>query len=145
MRRARLRSAFTLVELAFVMAILAVLVAAAVPSYQSVLRHAQVAEAYTMVQGIAHAEKRIFRDQGRFLPCGEPGQPPARTAPFSDDPCWRELGFSVSGDVRYHYWVESAGDEFRVFAVGDLDHDGKLSRLELSGLTLAVRVEDELE
>lgn len=139
------RGGFTLVELAVVCAILAVLVGATTPLYTSVLAHARAAEAHSTAHAIAHAEQRYFRDNGQFLACGEAGAPPVSPEPFPAAECWGRLGVTVSGTVRYRYSVALDGSSFVVLAEGDLDGDGQRSRFELPGRTLQMRVVDELE
>ncbi len=141
-----MRRGYTLIELSFVLAILAALTAATVPTYELIMRRARAAEPRGVVQAIAHAELRHFRDRGGYLACEATGDLPTTPVPFPNAvPCWRELGVQMTGDVRYRYEVRLDGDSYVVTAEGDLDQDGVIARFTLSGRDLALSIEDELE
>jgi prepilin-type N-terminal cleavage/methylation domain-containing protein len=141
-----MRRGFTLVELAFVVAVIGVLVAATVPTYQALVARARADEARSMLHAIADAELRHFRDQGRFLACEPKGAVPKGAAPFpNNEPCWKALGIVVAAPVRYRYSAALDADSFNVTAEGDLDGDGQPSRFTLKGRTFAIDVQDELE
>ena len=99
----RRRRGFTLVELAFVLAVLSILVGISVPGYQQVLRYARTSEARSMLQALHHAEVVYQRDHGAVLECPAPAEEPIplTAVPFVSRPCWRALGFKVEGPVRY--------------------------------------------
>lgn len=140
------RRAFTILELCAVVAVIAVITAAAVPVYDVLVRRARADEARTVLHAIAHAELRHFRDRGGFLACAPGGEVPDGPGSFpSDEPCWRELGIQLSGDVRYRYGVTLQDGSFLVTAEGDLDRDGQTSLFTLRGQDLSVDVRDELE
>jgi len=140
-----MRRGFTLLELCFVLAVMAGLAALTVPSYQAVLRRAQAAEAGAMVEAMAHAELRALRDRGAFVPCPASGGVPTHPVPFVQAPCWQQLGFAPTGLVRYRYAVDVTGGSFQVRAEGDLDGDGQTSLFTLNGATMVLQVQDELE
>ena len=141
-----MRRGFTLIELSYVIAVIALLAAITVPAYDVLLRRAHVAEARAVVHGIAHAELRHLRDRGHYLPCGPAGDVPTEPVAFpADAPCWKALGIRTEGLVRYRYAVSVADGSFLVSAEGDLDGDGIVSRFSLSGHDLELVVVDELE
>lgn len=138
---------FTLVELAFVLAVLGLLAGMTVPAYQQSVRRAQSAEAALLLEHIANEELAWRRDHGAFLACGAmPAQPPKGEAvAFDASGCWRDLGLRVEGPVRYSYRVELHGETFRAIAEGDLDGDGVRSVFTLDGAGLDLTVQDPLE
>ena len=130
---------FTLIELAFVLTIIAALAAVTVPAYEIVLRRAEAAEADAMLHGIAQAQLRYWRDHGEYLACPAEGPIPIEPVAFdADRPCWKALGVQADGPVRYRYGVDLADGSYTVVAEGDLDGDGYTSRFEVSGRTLRV-------
>jgi prepilin-type N-terminal cleavage/methylation domain-containing protein len=126
----------TLIELSCVLAVLAILTAAAVPA----------SEAPAVLEAIAHAELRHFRDQGRWLPCPRTGEVPTGPVPFpAEEPCWSTLAIRLDGHTRFRYGVVVEGDSFVATAEGDLDRDGTPSRYRLGGHDLLLHVEEGLE
>jgi len=141
-----MRRAFTLIELCFVLAILALLMGATVPAYDHLHRRAKAAEADSMLQAIAHAQLQLFRDRGEYLACPPAGEVPRGLVPWSDPQgCWKAMGIRVGGAVRYRYAVELLDGSFVATAEGDLDGDGQPSLYRLDGRSLAVSVEGALE
>jgi len=139
------RSGFTLIELSYVLALIALLAAVTVPTYDALLKRARTDEAHAMVHAIAHAELRHLRDRGSFVACPATGELADLPAAFPDEPCWRALGISAEGEVHYRYAVELVEGSFVVTAEGDQDGDGQLARFRLDGSTLGLEIEDELE
>jgi prepilin-type N-terminal cleavage/methylation domain-containing protein len=138
------RRGFTLLELTLVLSILGILIALAVPTYNGLVHRARATEARTLMDTIAHAELAYFRDNGKYLPCFSP-MPERGASTFADQLCWKALGIQVDGFVRYGYEVTVAGTSFTVVAQGDLNGDGKRSKLALDGATFKLEVEGELE
>lgn len=137
---------FTLIELSYVIAIIAVLAAISTPTYGALLRRAEASEARAMVHHIAHAELQHHRDRGTYLACAPLGDVPRSPAVFpAEEPCWKALSIRSEGPVRYRYGVTLDGGSFEVTAEGDLDGDGVASRYVLSGRDLELRVTDGLE
>jgi prepilin-type N-terminal cleavage/methylation domain-containing protein len=143
------RRGFTLLELALVLALMAILLALAAPSFQGLILRGRTAEARTLLDAIAQAELSYFRDHGRYLACRsapEGALPPGGVKAFDNEAqCWRDLGVRVEGPVRYRYEVSTDGKAFTAVAQGDLDGDGQPSTFTLEGASLRVTVKDELE
>ncbi len=141
-----MRRAFTILELSCVLAVIAILSAAAVPVYDVLVRRARADEARTVLHAIAHAELRIFRDQGAYLACAPVGEVPQGPVSFPNaEPCWQALGLRLGGPVRYRYGVALREGSFLATAEGDLDGDGVHSRFTLDGRDLGLTIQDELE
>lgn len=141
-----MRRGFTLIELSFVLAVIALLVGLTIPNYVTLVRRAHADEARTMVSAIAHAELRYHRDHGQFLACGSVETPPTHPIHFPGDlPCWRALGIATDGEVRYSYAASVDPTSFRVVARADLDANGVASKFTLDGRTLLLDIENELE
>ncbi|MDP2341086.1 MAG: prepilin-type N-terminal cleavage/methylation domain-containing protein [Deltaproteobacteria bacterium] len=142
-----MRRAFTLLELAAVLALIGLLSAAAVPALSRMVNRGRASEAVGIVEAIAHGELRHFRDRGRFLACPPtPAAPPAgTTALFDGRGPWQALGVEIVGPVRYSYAVELVDGSFRVTASGDLDGDGVLGHYALDGRTMLVTEHEPLE
>ena len=62
----QLQKGFTLIELMIVVAIIGILAAVAIPSYQDYTARAQVSEAMSLNSGMKTALSEYFADQGRF-------------------------------------------------------------------------------
>ncbi len=141
-----MRRGFTLLELCFVVTLIAALTAISVPVFSVLVARSHAAEARTMVHAIAHAELQHYRDHGAFLACPAAGEIPGPVAAFPDDePCWEALGVRVGQDVRYRYSVSLEGESYQVLAEGDQDGDGERARFVLDGRELALTVTGELE
>ena len=142
----RKRHGFTLVELSYVIAVMGLLAAVTIPTYQQLVRRAQADEARAVLQRLAHAELQHRRDNGRYLACGATGEVPTAPTAFPNDAeCWKALGVQVDGQVRYRYQVELDGASFTAIAEGDLDADKTTSRFALHGEGLRLEVVRELE
>jgi prepilin-type N-terminal cleavage/methylation domain-containing protein len=136
---------FTLIELSYVLAVLGVLAAITVPTYDLLLRRAHAAEAPAMMHAIAHAELQRLRDGGEYLACPATGDVPRAPVPFTDAACWSALGIRPEGPVRFRYGVALEDGGYVVTAEGDLDRDGETSLYTLRGEDLVVVVERRLE
>jgi len=144
--RGVVRQGFTLIELCFVLAILALLVGVAVPAHEAIYRRAQASEAEAVLSAMAHAELQHYRDHGYYLACPAEGPVPRAAVAFpSQSPCWKALQVQLSDPVRYRYAASLDGDSFKLTAEADLDADGVASRFELDGRTLHVSASNRLE
>ena len=143
------KNGFTLLELALVLTVIGTLVALAVPGYQYFLNRSRVAEARTVLEAIAHAELSYFRDHGSYLACAPSSAtvPQGRQGTFARTAeGWSQIGIQIDGPIWYRYEVVLAADQsFQVIAKGDLDGDGRSSRIVLDGKTLTYEIHDELE
>jgi prepilin-type N-terminal cleavage/methylation domain-containing protein len=142
------RRGFTLIELAFVLALIGLLAAIATPNYAGVLRRGRTLEARSLLQAIDAAERAYFRDHGRYLACAPSGASVPRGGRQAFDLTaagWRDLGVRPEGLVYYRYEVKLAGASFVAQAEGDLDGNGVSSLFTLDGSTHALAVERELE
>lgn len=140
-----MRRGFTLIELAFVVAIIAILTAVTVPVTFTLVQRARGEEARAMLQMIAHAELQHRRDHGDYLPCAPTGDVPKALTELVVSDCWQALGITAEGRVRFRYAVEVEGDAFKVIAEGDLDADGTPSRFTLDSRTLDIVADKEFE
>lgn len=141
-----MRRGFTLIELSYVLAVIGLLTAITVPTYDLLLRRAKAAEAPATLGAIAHAEMQHLRDHGTLLACAPQGDVPVEPVVFpSDEPCWKALGIDIEDRVRYRYGVALEGGSFVASAEGDQDGDGVVARFALRGTDLQMDVVDELE
>jgi prepilin-type N-terminal cleavage/methylation domain-containing protein len=141
-----MKRGFTIIELALVLAVMGVLVAATAPTIHFLMLNARTSEARTMLSAIAHAELRHRRDHGQVLACPAEGEVPKGPVRFpSERPCWKALGVETDGEVRYRYSVVVGPSGWTALAEGDLDGDGVTSTFSLDGATLALTVAREFE
>ena len=140
-----MRRGFTLIEMAYVIAVIGLLSAITVPSYDFIVRRAYAAEAHATIQALAQAEVQHFRDTGSYLACEASGPIPVGPVTWPAQDCWEALHVEVTDTVRYRYGVTVADGSFVVTAEGDLDRDGTLARFSLDGRNLHVDIEQELE
>lgn len=136
---------FTIAELAFVLAIIGVVISVTVPAGELLLRRARADEANTMLAAVAHQELKHWRDTGRFLACPASGDVPRKPTAFPTSECWTTLGIAVQGPVRFRYSVEVKDGAFTVVAEGDLDADGVTSEYRWDGRSGAVTTREALE
>ena len=141
-----MRRGFTILELSCVLAVIAIISALCIPAYDVLVRRAKADEARTVIHAIAHAQLRHYRDHGGYLACDPQVDPAAAAGSFPNQAaCWKQLGITLDGDVRYRYAVALTDDSFEVTATGDLNRDGEFSRFTLSGHDLQLTIQDELE
>lgn len=116
MRRSTPGSGFTVVELMAVMAILAVLVALAMPSWRATTNEAMIQQARLVLQRLALRQHRFLRGHGRF-------------ARQHELPTLDSLGNSVAR--RYQLQVESDVSQYSLRLI---DPNGELPDLALNHL-----------
>ncbi|MEW5848169.1 MAG: prepilin-type N-terminal cleavage/methylation domain-containing protein [Myxococcota bacterium] len=138
---------FTLMELAAVVAILSLIAAFGMPTYDMFVRRARTAEARAVLESLAHAELAYRRDHRRFLelPPNPPPAPGAQPHAAVDNAQWRELGMPLRGDYWFQYSTEYSGGAWLVVARGDQNGDGLESRFTINLETLKLSTTDELE
>ena len=143
----RLRSGFTLVELATVIGVLGILSVVTITSYSAFRRQAWTSEAVANVYAISSLEKG--RVGGPIVCPPFPTEvPSASTLLWHPSAGFDQLGFSPGTETRFQYEVhiEDPGDgRFLVRARGDLDGDGETSLFELWSDEVDIRTERELE
>ncbi len=155
----RTSRAFSVVELAIVVALLAILAAIALPAFELYVRRSKTAEAPTNLRRIFSSSVAYFQTdhsgrQGEGLPrqfpvsveltpgdsfCGA-GTRAGKWEPQEvhwDRQTWHALNFAVSDPHYFAYQYESSGVDaaatFTARAVGDLDCDGTFSTFERVG------------
>lgn len=141
------RKGFTLIELAFVLAIITFLAAATIPGYHLVWLRTQTSEARSMLVALSHAESAWRRDHGAYLEClpASAEEVPKVARPQPERACWKALGLSSAERSRYRYQVKLTPTGFEALAEGDLDGDGATSTFRLLSNDLIVTSENELE
>ena len=132
MRKIRKEFGFTLVELMIVVAIIAILVAIALPSFRVFYSKAKAAEAIRNIGAIRTLQiaYRGINDTYLVLDINPPGDVPANRTPWGNPGGnWDELGFAPMGPVRYQYSAEigntgNISTSFRITAQADFKGDG---------------------
>ena len=119
---------FTLIEMMIVVAIIGLLAAIAIPSFQNYQFSSKRSEAYTNLNALMKAEKSFFAEHGAYIgvPIAEPGNTQS-TVPGAlkrgvDElsAAFGSVGWSPDGDVFYDYDAVSTG----VFNGAGGDHPG---------------------
>lgn len=137
---------FTLVELMIVVAIIGVLAAVAIPSYQNYQLSAKRAEAFANLAALASAQKAYYAEFNSFVAvAAEPllsiGVPnPAKVDSTPVAAAFSTVGWTPEGDVYYSYDTATGltpftavcgacvtADCFTASAYGDLDGDNAFS------------------
>jgi prepilin-type N-terminal cleavage/methylation domain-containing protein len=124
-----LRRAFTLVELMIAVAIVGILAAIAVPSFQDAILRSRRAEARVNLAGMAVAEDAYNAAFDDYVSAGpNPGGGMGKDLRpwLFNAPGWEELDFDVSGDVRCNYYIYIFGapeQYYRATAECDVDGD----------------------
>ena len=158
MRHARSRAGFTLIEMMFVVSIMGVLSALAIPSFAAMVARSKTAEVAGNLSAMYkhaasyYASERSNRGNTTSVGghCTVDDAIPSPLSPgkfkqaFAADASFRELGFSVSDLVYYQYGLAAingtSGCDHRAnsaglytfYAHGDLDGDGVRSTFELA-------------
>jgi len=132
-----------MVELCLVTAIIAIAVSISTPLYRVYVERARDTEAQMNVETIAHLEQVRILELGAPIACAAT---PARIpdprghAMFDEDECWSDLGFNVTGRVRFQYETKRIGErDFVVFARGHIRGPGDLSVYRLDSRDMQLR------
>ncbi|MFK7998080.1 MAG: type IV pilin protein [Polyangiales bacterium] len=154
-RRDRSRHGFSLIELMITVAIIGVLAAIAVPSFQGYLQRSRTTEATTFLADIRQKQE-TYRAEfgaycavdgqaiGTYTPTALPGPGQVQTWPVNDGN-WTQLGARPDGTIRFQYAtiagvpgqappgtsnLPSTDFWFVAAARGDLDNDGDFLDME---------------
>ena len=144
------RSAFTLIELMVVVAIIAILAAIAIPQYKKYQLKAKTTEAKVNIGAIRTSEEAYVAENDYYKLAGwAPGKVPG-TAPVNFNHSYNKngfdkIGFAPSGKVYYSYAVANSSNIvndhknvkanalIKIFAVGDIDGDATSNAPNVSG------------
>jgi prepilin-type N-terminal cleavage/methylation domain-containing protein len=142
-RATRRRGGFTLIELMITVALIGILAATAVVSFQLYQLRSKRSEAMVNLGGMKKTHLAYFHEYGAFIPC--PPSPGLAGYPSIDKQVWHPtgsfssvpgLGFDVLGwlpeGATYFDYDTNAqqgpnGWQFTAAAYGDIDGDGSLS------------------
>jgi prepilin-type N-terminal cleavage/methylation domain-containing protein len=133
------KSGFTLIEMMIAVAIIGILSAIAIPSFQIYQLRSKRSEAYANLGAIAHIQSTYFAEAGVFYqtstPVGHPGPIPTQgkrswTAAARAE--YAGLGWEPEGNVYFDYGLQTAcacTECFTASAHGELDGDGLISAI----------------
>jgi prepilin-type N-terminal cleavage/methylation domain-containing protein len=127
-RRLRRASGYTLIEIMFVVAIIAMLAATAIPLFLTYQFRTRSAEAKINLGALRVLEHSYFAVHDQFLPAApEPPVIPGNLATlFSPNAGFDALGFRPEGQVYFSYGVAVSADGagYTADAAADIDADG---------------------
>lgn len=132
---------FTLIELMVSVAIIGILAALAVTSYQYNQFRTRRTEAFSSLREIANLEKSYFAEFNTYtaVPVAQPGPPlgpQKRNWTAATNTAFGAVGFKPDGSVYFDYEVNinlaqcPASDCFTASAYGDVDGNGLLSLMQ---------------
>ncbi|MBW2245006.1 MAG: prepilin-type N-terminal cleavage/methylation domain-containing protein [Deltaproteobacteria bacterium] len=124
------RSGFTLIELMIVVAIIGILAATGITSFQRFQTRSKLVEVRANLKGAATAQNSYFTEQGAYLAAAPtPAAPPTPSKQVwigGGANAFDTTGFIPEGSVFFQYAtdINGAATAFTVSALGDLDGDG---------------------
>jgi type IV pilus assembly protein PilA len=132
----------------FMVAIVGVLSAVAIPAFMKYIKKSKTSEARQFVKKLYDGGRKLSLEQGGQLPPSAGPTPPLGSCcagaaegkcmpnpALWENPTWTALQFSVDDPHYYSYEWQTDGKEFKVRAYGDLDCDGIYSTFEIYGAT----------
>jgi prepilin-type N-terminal cleavage/methylation domain-containing protein len=139
MRHDRTNLGFTLIELMIAVAIIGILSAIAIPSFQIYQLRSKRSEAYANLGAIATVQTTYFAEAGIFYqtvtPVGHPGPVPTktkRTWTAAAKAEYANFGWEPEGNVYFDYGLQTScacAECFTASAHGELDGDGLISTI----------------
>ena len=107
----RVDRGFTLIELMIVVAIIGLLSAMAIPSFQNYQRTSKRTEAYTNLNALAKTQKAFHAEHGAYIgvPLAEPGNSQSslpiatKRSVVELEAAFASVGWTPDGDVFYDY------------------------------------------
>jgi prepilin-type N-terminal cleavage/methylation domain-containing protein len=138
------RSGFSLIELMITVAIMGILAAIAIPTFQMYQLRSRRSEAFTNLSAILRSQDALYAEYSayRSTPTSQPGGASGSikrnwTAAAETD--WGPIGWRPEGSVYYDYSANSdtgcgcaANNCFTAAAYGDLDADGQIALVILA-------------
>ncbi len=135
----RTKSGFTLIELMIAVAIIGILSAIAIPSFQVYQLRSKRSEAYANLGAIATVQTAYLAETGVFFQTatavGHPGPVPTatkRTWTAAAKAEYAGLGWEPEGNIYFDYGLQTScacTDCFTASAHGELDGDGLISTI----------------
>ena len=150
MRRTKLRTGFTLVELMIVVALIGVLASVAIPSFRSYQARSRRTEAYANLSGVGRLQSTFYAVRGSFHGTGLSWPDPVPYGGLgakrmawdaASEAAFLELGWAPEGEVFYSYETNtpevvgsgcSCNICFSATAFGDVDDNGQVSAVMYS-------------
>lgn len=135
---------FTLIELMIVVAMIGILAAIAIPSFQNYQLTSKRSEAFANLSGLSKSQRSYFAEYGVFVavasePFGTTGVlPNANKRTWAGVMTFDQVGWAPEGDVFFDYDTNALGGGFpcactdgcfTAAAYGDLDANGMFSAL----------------
>lgn len=129
----RFSRGFTLIELTFVVTVIGILAAIAIPNFMKFQAKSRQSEAKTLMPLIAAYEMDYKLRHGKFIACSSnPAKPHEKWDPKIAG--WGEIGFAPVGIKDYSFEVVLKDNSFIVKAVGNVDDDKTMDEWELEGI-----------
>ena len=124
---------FTLIELTFVVTVIGILAAIAIPNFMKFQAKSRQSEAKSIMPLIAAYEMDYKLRHGKFIACS---MNPAKNGGKWDPKIagWAELGFEPVGIKDYSFEITLKDKSFVARAIGNVDNDPTLDEWVMEGL-----------